>query len=56
MPAIAVNALGAAIKRVRTQRSTACNWGAPIAFAEADPVGHAILLTDERCQVLDLLL
>jgi hypothetical protein len=56
LPAIAVNALGTAIKRVRTRRFTAYDWAVVAAFAEADPFGHAILLTDERCQVLDLLL
>jgi hypothetical protein len=56
LPAIAINALGQAIGRVRTQRHTAYDWGTVAKFAEADPAGFDLLLTDERCRVLDLLL
>ena len=56
LPAIAVNALGQAIGRVRTQRHTTYDWATVSKFADADPTGFDLLLTDERCRVLDLLL
>ena len=56
MPALALDALGVAIRRVRTQRSLDYDWGAVSALAEDDPEAFDLLVTDERCQVLDLLL
>ncbi len=56
LPAIAVNALGQAIMRVRTRRFIGYDWGAVLDLEETDPEGFANLLLDERCQVLDLLL
>ena len=56
MPAVAVGPLCVAIRRVRTQRSLSYDWAAMAPLAEDDPEAFELLVTDERCQVLDLLL
>lgn len=53
-PAIAVTALGQAILQARQRRPADFNWAAVQQLQDEDPDGFAILLRDERCEVLDL--